>query len=212
MMFNPKEHPRVVLLLSGGLDSATLLYHFLCDGVEVYPLYVQFGDNQAAQNELRAVVELLKASGAKDWKDRLRRVTILPFPPVNDNTAQLDYGIAKGYIPGRNTLFCSFAYQYAVQVGADVCIGVTASDAQAFPDCRPYWATEMRRVYAANNRAFLHIGDGPRLLTPFINFDRREIRKMAASLGVPVQHLSLCYTPLEDGSPCGECEGCKKDD
>jgi len=211
-MLDPKEHPKVVLLLSGGLDSAVLLYQLAKDGIEIYPMYVQFGDNKAASEELSVAVYLLKKINMTNWHERLRRVTIPPFPPCDGPVAPLDSDLAKGYIPGRNTILCSFAYQYAVQVDADVCIGVTASDAPAFPDCRPEWAREMRRIYTANNKAFADDSDGPELLTPLIDLDRSQIRTLAQDLGVPVDALSRCYTPLSDGSPCGECEGCHKDD
>ena len=203
-----------VVLLSGGLDSATILSIAKRDGFDPYALSFRYGQRHSVELDKAALVS--KAGGTKrhvivDIDLRLFGGSALTDEiavPKHESVNQLVSEIPVTYVPARNTIFLAFALAYAETVGAsDIFIGVNAIDYSGYPDCRP----EFIEAFQAMGRIATKVGiEGQRLTirTPLIDMSKAEIIKAGLDLGVDYSLTLSCYDPTVDGASCGHCDSC----
>jgi 7-cyano-7-deazaguanine synthase len=211
------DRPPAIVLLSGGLDSATCLAVALRDGFAPVALSFRYGQRHAVELDAaehlarragvaHTVVDIdLGAFGGSALTDHALAV------PKHDSVTDLDPAdpsIPITYVPARNTIFLSFALAAAEVRGADdLFIGVNALDYSGYPDCRPdYIAAFEEMANLATRRAV----EGQRLTihTPLIELSKAEIIRLGTSLGVDYAATTSCYDPSPDGSACGHCDSC----
>ena len=206
--------PRAVVLLSGGMDSATTAAMARRDGFEVYALSVRYGQRHAVELEAahrvasalgvarHVVVDLdLRAFGGSALTSDL---------PVPKDTPpeQIGEGIPSTYVPARNTIFLSLALAWAETLGArDIFLGANALDYSGYPDCRPEYIAAYARMANLATRAGVE-GAGVRIHTPLIALSKAEIVRRGLDLHVDFGLTSTCYDPSPDGAACGHCEAC----
>lgn len=206
---------KAVLLLSGGLDSATCLALAREQGYEVYALSFRYG--QRHSHELAAAKSVAAALGAKEHKIADIDLRLFGGSALTDDIAvpkdRSDSEIASGvpitYVPARNTIFLSFALAWAEVLGAwDIFIGVNAVDYSGYPDCRPEFIAAFE--YMAN-LATAAVGEGRTFAihTPLINLSKAEIIREGLRLGVDYDMTLSCYDPSDDGKACGHCDSCR---
>ncbi len=200
-----------VVLLSGGLDSATTLYVARSRGHRCTCLIVDYG--QRHRKEVRAARRIARAAGCPAQVARVR------FPwggsaltdrrlrvPTRRTLKEIGRGIPATYVPARNTIFLSLALGFAEATGAQaVFIGATAIDYSGYPDCRPAYYRQMQRVARLGTKAGAQ-GRGIRIVTPLIRKTKAEIIRMGRRLGVPFHLTWSCY--LGGKRPCGRCDSC----
>jgi len=201
---------RAVVLLSGGLDSATVLAMARAEGFECHTLAVDYGQRHLA--ELRAADRLSGQLGAAS-----HRVVAVDLRAIGGSalTAEIDVptqaspGIPVTYVPARNTLLLSLALGYAEVRGAlDVFIGVNAVDYSGYPDCRPEFIAAFEELARLATRA----GDEGarfRIHTPLIALSKADIIRRGVALGVNYAHTVSCYQADADGRACGRCDSCR---
>jgi 7-cyano-7-deazaguanine synthase len=206
--------PRAVVLLSGGMDSATTAAMARREGFEIHALSVRYGQRHAAELEAarrvaaalgvarHVVVDLdLRAFGGSALTADL---------PVPKDTAPERIGevIPTTYVPARNTIFLSLALAWAETLGArDIFLGANALDYSGYPDCRPEYIAAYARMAKLATRAGVE-GAEIRIHTPLIALTKAEIVRRGLDLGVDFGLTSTCYDPSADGAACGHCEAC----
>jgi 7-cyano-7-deazaguanine synthase len=207
-----------VVLLSGGLDSTTVLAAALSDGYDVHALSFRYGQRHAV--ELRAAERIASWYGVRHHRVidiDLRAfggsslTSDIPVPKDRDVSAPAqDQAIPSTYVPARNTIFLSFALAYAEVVGAtDIFIGVNALDYSGYPDCRPEYIEAFERVARFATRAGVE-GSAPfRLHAPLLRLTKQGIIELGLSLGVDYSLTTSCYDPAPDGAACGHCDACQ---
>jgi 7-cyano-7-deazaguanine synthase len=204
-----------VVLLSGGLDSATTLAIARSEGFELYALSFRYGQRHAI--ELAAAAAVAEALGA-----RRHLVMDIDLRAIGGSalTGTLDVpkgrppeaiasGIPITYVPARNTIFLAFALAWAeVLEASDIFIGVNALDYSGYPDCRPEYIAAFERMA---NLATKAATEGRRLTihTPLIQLTKREIVARGLELGVDFSLTLSCYDPDPDGAACGQCDACQ---
>jgi 7-cyano-7-deazaguanine synthase len=206
---------RAVVLLSGGLDSATVLAIARSEGYECYALSFAYGQRHAW--ELEAAARVADALGAKEHKI----ATIdLRFFGGSALTAEIDvpkgrapeemgHGIPITYVPARNTIFLSFALAWAEVLGAqDVFIGVNALDYSGYPDCRPEYIEAYEKMANLATKAGVEGVQRLKVHTPLIAMTKAQIIERGLELGVDYGLTSSCYDPSPEGRPCGQCDSC----
>ena len=202
---------RAVVLLSGGLDSATVLALARSRGFECFALSVHYGQRHGA--ELDAAAQVAAALGAREH--RVMGVDLagiggsaLTDPSVPVPTAPTS-GIPVTYVPARNTLLLSLALAYAEVLGAgDLFIGVNAVDYSGYPDCRPEFIAAFARLAALATKAGV---EGARLEihAPLISMSKAEIIRTGLSLGIDYGLTVSCYQADRLGRACGACDSCR---
>lgn len=201
---------RAVILLSGGLDSATVLAIAADQGYECYALSFDYG--QRAQTELNAARALVKCFNAKEH--RVFELDLAQFGGSAltdegiDVPDQAQEGIPVTYVPARNTIFLSLALAWAEVLSADaIFIGVNSVDYSGYPDCRPEFiaAYEQMANLATRNGV---TGEPFRIETPLISLTKAEIIKQGNSLGLDYALTVSCYQSDEQGRACGKCDSC----
>lgn len=205
-----------VVLLSGGLDSATVAAWMIREGYQVLALTVDYGQRHSA--ELAAAGEIAAALGAAEHLVvplDLRGIggsaltSDAPVPKVADPLAPVAAGIPSTYVPARNTLFLSLALALAEARGAhDLGIGVNALDYSGYPDCRPDFIAAFQDL----SRLATREGAEGRPFTvhaPLQHLRKAEILRLARELGVPVDLTVSCYDPGPGGAACGGCDSCR---
>lgn len=200
-----------VVLVSGGLDSATVLAMALADGCVPHPLSFDYGQRHKIElNAARAVCNALKVAAPKVIKLDLRAIggsALTADIDVPKDQPAGAAGIPVTYVPARNTLFLSYALAYAEASGAhDIFIGVNAIDYSGYPDCRPEF------IRAFENLANLATREGVegrpiRIHTPLIKLTKAEIIKRGVALGVDYSLTHSCYDPVGELA-CGRCDSC----
>ena len=206
---------KAVVLLSGGLDSATTLAIAKNLGFEVYALTFRYG--QRHDVEIAAACKVATAFQVKKhvvWQFDLGQFggsALTGDMPVPKGRTQeeMDAGIPITYVPARNTIFLSLALAWAEVLGAnDIFIGVNALDYSGYPDCRPEFIQAFQHL--ANLATKIAVEGGNRLAVqaPLINLSKAEIIKKGRSLGVDFSLTSTCYDPTPLGEACGECDAC----
>jgi len=204
---------KAVILLSGGLDSSTVLYQAQADGCECYAL--SFDYQQRHQRELEAAQEIAQAAGVTQkivrfdlglWggsalTDRAIKV------PQNRAPEEMANSIPITYVPARNTIFLSFALAYAEAISAQrVYLGVNALDYSGYPDCRPDYINAMQKVFALGTKQGRE-GSPIAIVTPLIDLKKTEIIQLGNQLKVPWEKTWSCYQGGE--KPCGVCDSCQ---
>jgi 7-cyano-7-deazaguanine synthase len=206
--------PRAVVLLSGGMDSATTAAIARQEGFEVFALSVRYGQRHAV--ELDAARRIATALGVArhvvlDLDLRAFGGSALTGDlPVPKDTPpeRIGEGIPTTYVPARNTIFLSLALAWAETLGArDIFLGANALDYSGYPDCRPEYIAAYARMANLATRAGVE-GAGIRIHTPLIALSKAEIVRRGRDLGVDFALTSTCYDPAPDGAACGHCEAC----
>ena len=206
---------RAVVLLSGGLDSATTLAVARAEGYECYALSFDYGQRHA--RELESARRVAAALGAKEslvLKLDLRAIggsalTADIAVPKGRSHEAMTSGIPVTYVPARNTVFLSHALAWAEVLGAqDIFIGVTAIDFAGYPDCRPEYIEAFERMANLATKAGVEGRSRFIIHTPLITLSKAEIIKLGAGLDVDFALTWSCYEPQPDGRPCGLCDSC----
>ncbi|MEL6548209.1 MAG: 7-cyano-7-deazaguanine synthase QueC, partial [Myxococcota bacterium] len=202
---------KAVVLLSGGLDSATTLAIAQSEGFEAHCMSFAYG--QRHQTELNAANAVVEALGGASHRVVHIDLTAFGGSALTDTSievpksAALDDGIPVTYVPARNTIFLSYALAWAEVLEAfDVFIGVNAVDYSGYPDCRPeYISAYEAMANLATKRAVE--GQKVRIRTPLLQLTKGEIIQRGTALGVDYSLTHSCYDPI-DGLACGECDSC----
>ncbi len=205
---------RAVVLLSGGLDSATVLAEAAASGFEPYALTVEYGQrHQAEIDAARQVAESLGVAKHVTTALDLRTfggsaLTDDIDVPKDTPPSEIGNDIPTTYVPARNTIFLSLAMAWAETLGAnDIFIGVNALDYSGYPDCRPEFIEAFEKLAAVATKAGV-TGSPIRIHTPLIDMTKREIIARGIELGVDYGLTLSCYDPTIDGAACGRCDAC----
>lgn len=204
-----------IVLLSGGLDSATTAAVAARDGFEVHALSFRYGQRHA--HELRAAA--LVAQALQVASHRVLELDLRAFGgsaltadievPKDRPAAEMSHGIPVTYVPARNTIFLSMALALAEVVGAhDIFVGVNAIDYSGYPDCRPDFIAAFETLAKLATRAGVE-GSPLKIHTPLIQLTKAEIVALGLKLGVDYSLTSSCYDPTADGHACGRCDSCQ---
>ena len=206
---------RAVVLLSGGLDSATALAVARAEEYECFALSFDYGQRHA--RELESAVKLAAALGARrhlTLRLDLRAIggsaltADLPVPKGRSDAA-IGTGIPVTYVPARNTIFLSHALAWAEVLGAeDIFIGVNALDYSGYPDCRPEFIEAFERLANLATQAGVEGRSRFRVHAPLITLTKAQIVARAYELGVDLSLTWSCYEPERDGRACGLCDSC----
>jgi 7-cyano-7-deazaguanine synthase len=205
---------RAVVLLSGGLDSATTLAIAKEEGYDPFALSFRYGQRhqievqsaQAVAKSLRIrehrVVEIdLRAFGGSALTDAID-------VPKNRAQNEIASRIPVTYVPARNTIFLSYALAWAEVIQArDIFIGVNSLDYSGYPDCRPEFIVQFEKLAQLATKAGVE-GTRYRVRTPLIAMTKAQIICKGAELGVQFALTTSCYDPAADGSACGQCDSC----
>ncbi len=204
-----------IVLLSGGLDSATALAITKAAGRRCHALSFRYGQRHAV--ELTAAAAVARALGADSTRTidiDLRGIggsalTDTIAVPKGRSDGEIGGGIPITYVPARNTIFVAYALAVAEITGArEIVIGVNVVDSSGYPDCRPEWLAAMQEVAARGTRAGAE-GRAPRLVAPLITMSKAEIIRAGLALGVDYGLTLSCYDPDDDGRACGGCDACQ---
>ncbi|RLS89084.1 MAG: 7-cyano-7-deazaguanine synthase QueC [Planctomycetota bacterium] len=206
---------RAVILLSGGLDSATVLAWMRREGYACHALSFAYGQRHGV--ELSRATEIALALGAVEHK--IAEFDLRAFGasaltadiavPKDRDDASISHGVPITYVPARNTIFLAFALAYAETIGAgDIAIGVNAIDYSGYPDCRPEFIAAFERLANLATRAGAEGASNFTVHTPLQALSKAGIVKLALELGVPVGRTLSCYDPSLAGAPCGRCDAC----
>jgi 7-cyano-7-deazaguanine synthase len=203
--------PRAVVLLSGGLDSATTLAIARSQGFECYALSVDYGQRHSA--ELDAAKRLATALGARGH--RIMRVDLAGVGGsalTDPNIAvpeQPTSGIPATYVPARNTMMLSLALGWAEVLAArDLFVGVNVVDYSGYPDCRPEFIAAFERLAALGTKAGVE-GNPIRVHAPLIELTKADIIREGARLGVDYSVTVSCYQADAQGRACARCDSCR---
>jgi len=208
-------NPPAVVLLSGGLDSATILAIAKRDNFLPYALSFQYGQRHSA--ELDAAQRVATACGVA--RQVIASIDLRAFGgsaltdeiavPKNNSADGIGGSIPITYVPARNTIFLSFALAFAETVGAfDIFIGVNALDYSGYPDCRPEYIKAYERMANLATKVGVEGTGHFTIHTPLITMSKREIIDTGLALGVDYGLTLSCYDPSPTGSPCGRCDSC----
>ncbi|MFH1301168.1 MAG: 7-cyano-7-deazaguanine synthase QueC, partial [Planctomycetota bacterium] len=210
------DPPKAVVLVSGGLDSATTLAIAADAGFELYALSFDYG--QRHRHELEAAKKVCESFDVKQF-------VIFPLDlrvfggsaltadidvPKDRSEHDLETGIPITYVPARNTVFLSLALAWAETLNAyDIFIGVNAVDYSGYPDCRPEFINAFQNVASLATKTGVEHSGNWLIHTPLISLTKAEIIKWGMALGVDYGLTHSCYDPLPNGTPCGHCDSCQ---
>jgi len=206
---------RAVILLSGGLDSATALAIARSEGFEPYALSFRYGQRHA--HELAAADQVARQLGASEHvvvDFDLRRfggsaLTSDIDVPKGRAMADMSHGIPITYVPARNTIFLSFGLAWAETLESnDIFIGVNALDYSGYPDCRPEYIAAFETMANLATKAGIEGAQKLKIHSPLIQLSKAGIIRRGLELGVDYSSTSSCYDPGADGRPCGQCDSC----
>jgi len=203
---------KVVILLSGGMDSATVLAAARAEGLDCYCLSFRYGQRHAT--ELAAATTVAKAFGAREHKTididlgAFGGSALTADIPIPKGRAPASGEIPVTYVPARNTVFLSYALAYLDVIGADaIYIGVNALDYSGYPDCRPDYIAAFEKM--ANLATRRGAESTIRIKAPLIHMTKAEIITAGVKLGVDYGQTTSCYDPDEAGLACGDCDACR---
>jgi 7-cyano-7-deazaguanine synthase len=213
---NPSKPRAAVVLLSGGLDSATTAAIARAEGFGLHALSVDYG--QRHRFELEAARRVAEALGVA--RHVVASVGLDEFGgsaltdeisvPLDRDEEQMSQGIPITYVPARNTVLLSLALGYAEVLGAaDVFIGVNAVDYSGYPDCRPEFIAVFEKLANLATKAGVEGTLRFRIHTPLIHMTKAEIIRRGMELGVDYGLTHSCYAPNESGIACGRCDACR---
>lgn len=212
---------RAVVLLSGGLDSATVLALARQQGLECYALTIQYG--QRHSHEVQCAARIAAVYGAV--RHQVINLDLAAFGGssllgVGEIPKQLDFrsteavaplreAIPSTYVPARNTVFLALALAWAEVLEAEaIYIGVNAIDYSGYPDCRPEFLEAFSRLSQLATKRGIE-GHAIEVRSPLLRMTKGEIVHTAADLGLDFSLTSSCYDPDPEGRPCGECDSCR---
>ena len=210
------DSKRAIVLLSGGLDSATCLAIARSQGLSVYALSFSYSQKHSA--ELQCAKFLAQHYQVAEHKI----ITLDPsvfsgsslvdkemnIPKARD-LSEMPLGIPSTYVPCRNALFLTYALAWAeVTKTNSIYIGVNALDYSGYPDCRPEFIAAFENMANLASKISTEGGQKVHIEAPLQNLTKAEIAKLALELSVPVEHTLSCYDPTSDGKPCNECDAC----
>jgi 7-cyano-7-deazaguanine synthase len=209
------QQPPAVVLLSGGLDSATTAAIARSQGYQIHALSVDYG--QRHRFELEAAKCVAASIGATEH--RVLKIDLGGLGgsaltadiavPQDRGNVEMSTGIPVTYVPARNTVMLSLALGYAEVIGAaDIFIGVNAVDYSGYPDCRPEFIAAFERLANLATKAGVEGTLRFRIHTPLIHWAKAEIIRRGVELGVDYGLTHTCYSPAGDGTPCGRCDAC----
>ena len=206
---------RAVVLLSGGLDSATVLAIARSQGYELYALTFSYGQRHIW--ELQAAARVAESIGVAQHRTATIDLRIFGGSALTDDidvpkgrsSDAMSRGIPITYVPARNTIFLSFALAWAEVLGSsDIFIGVNALDYSGYPDCRPEFIEAFETMANLATKAGVEGRQALKIHTPLIRMSKAEIIQKGIELGVDYSLTSSCYDPSPDGEPCGQCDSC----
>jgi len=206
---------KAVILLSGGLDSATTLAMAKDEGFELYALSFRYG--QRHNNEIEAAKRVALIFNVSDHK--IAEIDLRLFGgsaltdsidvPKSRSEGEIGEGIPVTYVPARNTIFLSFAIAYAEVIGSgDIFIGVNAMDYSGYPDCRPEYIESFEKMANLATKAGVEGKQNLTIHTPLIQMTKGKIIIKGISLGVNYSMTWSCYDPVDGELSCGECDSC----
>lgn len=210
------EAPRpAIVLLSGGMDSATVLALAAAEGFRPHALSFRYGQRHLV--ELDAASRVAVSLGAASH--RVVDIDLRAFGgsaltadipvPKDRALAEIGHGIPPTYVPARNTLFLAYALAWAEVLPArDIFIGVNALDYSGYPDCRPEFLEAFERMANLATRIGVEAG-GLRIHAPLLRLSKAEIIGRGRELGVDYGLTRTCYDPAVDGAACGRCDACR---
>ncbi len=207
--------PRAVVLLSGGLDSATLLALALADGFEPFALSVDYG--QRHRIELQCAANLAKRAEAEHRVVTLdlrgiggSALTSDTAVPKDRSADEMNSGIPITYVPARNTILLGIALGYAETLGAhDIFFGANNLDHAGYPDCRPEFFAAFAALANLATKASTQDGHRLRIHTPLLHWTKAEIIRTGHRLGIDFSQTLSCYDPDSSGRSCGRCDTCQ---
>jgi len=208
--------PPAVVLLSGGLDSATAAAIARAEGFDLFALSFDYGQRHRPELEAARNIALslgvrrhvvlsidLRQFGASALTDRIE-------VPKDRAPTEIGEGIPITYVPARNTVFLSLALAYAETVSAaDIFIGVNAVDYSGYPDCRPEYIAAFEHLANLATKAGVEGQIRFRIRTPLIQWSKAEIIRRGTELGVDYSLTRSCYDPSPAGLSCGRCDSCR---
>ena len=206
---------KAVLLLSGGLDSTTMLALAVQQGFDVHAMTFRYGQRHAS--EIEAARRIARLYGVTDHvvvDIDLRTfggsaLTADIAVPKDRTDAAIGHGIPITYVPARNTIFLSFCLAFAEVLGAsDIFIGVNALDYSGYPDCRPEYVKAFEAMANLATRGAVEGSTPIRIQTPLLALTKRQIVELGLSLGVDYAQTLSCYDPTPEGVACGHCDAC----
>lgn len=206
---------KAIVLVSGGLDSATVAAIARDEGYEVYALSFDYG--QRHRLELDAARAVVAAQGIHHHAVSVIDLRVFGGSaltsdiavPKHDDVAEIGGGIPITYVPARNTIFLSFALAYAEVVGAsDVFIGVNALDYSGYPDCRPDYIRAFEAMANLATRAGIEGQQRLAIHAPLMQLDKAGIIRRGTALGVDYAQTLSCYDPTPPNLACGHCDSC----
>ena len=204
-----------IVLLSGGLDSATALAMTRAAGRRCHALSFRYGQRHAV--ELAAAARVAEALGAAS-----HRIIDIDLRAIGGSALTGAIAVPKGrseaeigaaaipvtYVPARNTIFLAYAFAVAEVIGAgEVVVGVNVLDSSGYPDCRPTWLAAMQEVARLGTRAGAE-GRALAIRAPLIEMSKAQIIRAGMALGVDYGLTHSCYDPSETGAACGGCDAC----
>ncbi len=207
------KNKKAVVLLSGGLDSATVAAIAKHKGFDIYALSFNYG--QRHKIELERAKKQAKLQKIKQHKTVIidlrafggSALTANIKVPKNRTDKQMSNNIPITYVPARNTIFLSYALAYAEVIGAfDIFIGVNALDYSGYPDCRPEYIKAFEKLSNLATKAGVE-GKKLKIHTPLIDLSKADIIKKGLKLGVDYSETISCYDPV-NGKACGKCDSC----
>lgn len=211
-----RPQPAAVVLLSGGLDSTTVLAIAQSQGFAVHALSFQYG--QRHQHELEAARRIATRAGVV--RHAVVDINLAQFggsaltadlPVPKDRPAdEISHGIPITYVPARNTVFLSIALAYAEVSGAfDIFLGINALDYSGYPDCRPEYLAAFQQLANLATKAGVEGSGRFTLHAPLLHMSKAEIVRTGLSLGCDYSQTRSCYDPGTEGAACGRCDACQ---
>jgi 7-cyano-7-deazaguanine synthase len=204
-----------VLLLSGGLDSTTMLAQAVRDAYRITALTFRYGQRHG--------LEVAAAARIAAHYSAAHHIVDIDLRTIGGSALTADIDVPKDrpldavpreipvtYVPARNTIFLSYALAWAeVLRAADIFIGVNILDSSGYPDCRPEFIAAFERMANLATRAGVEATNPIRIRAPLIGMTKRDIVVLGRSLGVDYAMTTSCYDPRPDGAPCGRCDACQ---
>lgn len=206
---------RAVCLLSGGLDSTTVLAIAQNEGYEVFALSFRYGQRHSV--ELEKATAFAKARGVSkhvildlDLRSFGGSALTADIPvPKGHSVDDISAGIPITYVPARNTIFLSLALGWAEVLGAqDIFVGVNALDYSGYPDCRPEYIEAFEHLGNLATKAGVEGHQRLKIRAPLVKMTKADIIRRGMELGVDFAETTSCYDPSPEGAPCKQCDSC----
>ncbi len=210
-----KRVKKAVILLSGGLDSATTLAIAKSKGFKCFALTFRYGQRHSV--ELKAAKKIAKHIGTVQHNIIDINPSVFAKSALTDKSIKVPLArnidpskIPVTYVPARNTIFLSFALAFAESIGAfDIFIGVNATDYSGYPDCRAEYISAFEKMANLATAAAMRKKGRFKIHTPIIKMSKSQIIRAGIRLGVNYALTHSCYNPAKNGKPCGRCDSCR---